>query len=63
MCRVDTNEHYSCASVSNKDTSESNIRKWVSFTENMLDCCLEESVYSIDFKQKYFYQLIGIHYH
>ncbi|MEZ7507365.1 helix-turn-helix domain-containing protein [Flavobacterium sp. Arc2] len=51
-----TNEHYSCASVSNKkDTSESNIRKWVSFYREYGKVGLlprRNRVYSIDFKQK-----------
>jgi transposase len=51
-----TNEHYSCASVSNKkETSESNIRKWVSFYREYGKVALlprKNRVYSIDFKQK-----------
>jgi len=51
-----TNEHYSCASVSNKkDISESNIRKWVSFYREYGKVGLlprSNRVYSIDFKQK-----------
>jgi transposase len=59
-----TNEH--CASVSNKRTSESNIRKWVGFLQRIWKVGLlprKNQSYSSDFKQKVFLSIDEIHYH
>jgi hypothetical protein len=58
MCRVGYNEHYSVHRYRIKDTSESNIRKWVSFTENMAKLVATGRIGFIPLilNKKYFYQ-------